>query len=234
MANIKAFAAIIAISAVPNFAIAQTSAHNASPHDHGGAIFHAINFEASAGQNDGETIYDWDLDGWIGGDNKKLWLKSEGEISNRKAETAEIIALYSANISTFWDAQIGIRYDFESPKDKTFAAIGISGLAPYFFETEAHIFVAPKSGLNLRLRQENEILITNRLITSPYFEVDLGKNIGDEAKIGLQTRYEFSRRFAPFFNIEYAENIGREVKNPPQNNHKPSATNVNLGIKFLF
>src|SRR4051812_28174567 len=74
--------------------------------EHGGGIFHMFRLETDIGaNNDGDTVASWDLDGWIGADENKLWLKSEGEHKDGKLEQAEVWALYSRNIATFWDAQ---------------------------------------------------------------------------------------------------------------------------------
>ncbi len=48
------------------------NAHDAMP------MYHAFRLDMDAGENrDNESIANWDLDGWIGGDDYKLWLKSE-------------------------------------------------------------------------------------------------------------------------------------------------------------
>jgi hypothetical protein len=55
--------------------------------EHGGAIFHMFRLEADAGSNtDGTPLQSWDLDGWIGTDENKLWIKSEGERADSKLE----------------------------------------------------------------------------------------------------------------------------------------------------
>ncbi|MGB1540380.1 MAG: copper resistance protein B, partial [Rickettsiales bacterium] len=45
---------------------------------HGGQIFHGFTLEADYGTGESDPVASWDLDGWIGGDYNKLWLKSEG------------------------------------------------------------------------------------------------------------------------------------------------------------
>src|SRR5690606_23382107 len=144
-------------------------------------------------------------------DEYKLWIKSEGERNDGKMESAEFWAMYSRNISTCWDAQAGIGYD-NKPKSTTYLTMGFDGLAPYWFETEAHLFVGQHGDVTARLHGENDFLITQKLILQPYAEInlaaqdiheqDIGAGITD-GQIGLQTRYEFTKKFAPYVDVHY-------------------------------
>ena len=63
--------------------------------------------------DDGEDIYAWDAQGWVGTDYDKLFLKSEGEyVLEGEWEKAEVQLLYSRLISDFFYVQAGVRYDF--------------------------------------------------------------------------------------------------------------------------
>src|SRR3546814_663581 len=69
-------------------------------------------FEARLG--DGEDMFLWDAQGWVGGDFDKLWLKSEGEGAfGGGVESAEVQALWSHAIGPWFDLQAGLRYDIE-------------------------------------------------------------------------------------------------------------------------
>ena len=184
--------------------------------EHGGEIFHMFRSETDYGGSNNGAVASWDVKGYVGTDEDKLYLKTEGEHKDGKLETAEAWALYSHNIATFWDAQAGIRYDFK-PNSTTYLTLGFNGLAPYWFETEAHLFVSDKGDVSARLREENDFLITQKLILQPYFEFnayaqdvpeqDVGAGISD-GKIGLQTRYEFTRKFAPYVDVHYGRKFG--------------------------
>ena len=223
MRIIKAFIILALISLSQT---ADTKAY-AQSHEHGGEIFHAIALEAASNQTKNANKNSIDLDGWIGGDFNKLWLKGEGEFDASGFEHAELTALYSKNVATFWDLQIGLRHDFATKreKSKSYLATGINGLAPYFFETEAHMFVGDNGNLSARFHQSNEILITNRLITEPNLEVNFGQNQKSSLQIGLQTRYEISRKFAPFIEANYLARSGRTNKDEKS---------IGLGVRLLF
>jgi copper resistance protein B len=219
------------------------SAHADMAAEHGGGIFHMLRLEVDAGRNShGAPIQSWDLDGWIGTDENKLWLKSEGERTNRRLESTEFWALYSRNVSTFWDAQAGIRYDTK-PKSTAYLTLGMNGLAPYFFETEAHIFMSERGDVTARLRQENDLLLTQQLILQPYIEAnlsaqdiqeqDIGAGVTD-AKIGMQTRYEFTRKFAPYVDVHYGRKFGKTSSIAKSNGEDNEEFVGTVGLRLIL
>src|SRR5205823_11647071 len=68
----------------------------------------------------------------------KIFLKSEGfyDGKTRKLEEGQMQVLYSRLISYYFDAQFGIRQDFSAKSNRTYATIGIEGLAPFFIRSE--------------------------------------------------------------------------------------------------
>jgi len=211
--------------------------------EHGGAVYHAFHLETGIGGTDDDAdIVDWDFDGWIGTDESKLWLKSEGERENSVTSQAEFWAMYSRNIGTFWDVQIGIRHDTQ-PDSLTYGVIGFEGLAPYFFETEAHLFMSEDGDVSARIRQEKEFLITQKLITQPYLEVNLfaqdvpelevGAGLSS-AEFGLQTRYELTREFAPYVDVKYERKFGETSAITKSNGEDNDAVVGTIGVKWMF
>jgi len=209
---------------------------------HGNTIFHAFTLDMSVGNNDdGNRSGDWDLDGWVGSDENKLWLKSEGERSDGETEAAEFWALYSRNVSEFWDLQIGIRYDTK-PHALTYGVVGFDGLAVYFFETAAHLFVS-EDGVSARLKQEKELLFTQRLIAEPYFEINLYAQDVPEldvaaglsaAELGVHTRYEVTRAFAPYLEIKYARLFGETAAIAKRHSADSGTFTGALGLRVSF
>ena len=212
-------------------------------HEHGGGIFHMFRSETDIGANtDGKTVESWDVKGYVGTDENRAWLKTEGEHADGKLQTAEAWALYSRNISMFWDAQAGIRHDFK-PKSTTYLALGFNGLAPYYFDTEAHLFVSQQGHVSARLREENDFLLTQKLILQPYAEFnvylqdapenDAGAGLGD-GKIGLQTRYEITRQFAPYVDVHYGRKFGETASIATSNGESKDETVAAVGLRLMF
>ena len=92
---------------------------------------------------DADDSNPWALDGqgWVGKDLQKLWFKAEVERSDGETEEAELQALYSQAIAPFWDVQVGLRQDFQPTPNRSWAVIGLQGLAPYFFEIDTALFI---------------------------------------------------------------------------------------------
>jgi len=214
---------------------------------HSAGIYHNFVLETDLSRRNGVATGAWDLDGWIGGDMNKLWLKSEGEIAGGRTDKAEVWAMYSRNVSTHWDAQAGIRYDarpdIPGGTAHSYLVTGVTGVAPYFFETQAHLFVRDDGAIGARLRQENEWLLTQRLILRPRLEVNLntrrdpveglGTGVTD-ASLGLQARYEFRREFAPYVDVTYRQKYGATADFAHARGERPDETRLSVGIRWMF
>jgi copper resistance protein B len=159
----------------------------------------------------------WEVEGWYGNDSDKLWLRSEGDADHGRIGDGQVEALWSHAVAAFWNAQLGVRQDVGEGPHRPWAAFGIQGLAPYWFELEATGYLGPSSRTAARLRAEYELLFTQRLILQPEFELNLygsddpasrvGSGLSD-ARLGLRLRYEISRQFAPYIGIVWIQRHG--------------------------
>lgn len=154
----------------------------------------------------------WEAMGWWGNDAHRLWWRTEGERVEGETEHAELQLLYGRPFSRWWDWVAGVRHDFRPDPSQTWLALGVQGLAPYWFETEATLYIGEDSQTNLRLEVEYELLLTNRLILQPMLELNLhGKDdpqrrVGSglsETEAGLRLRYEIHRELAPYIGITW-------------------------------
>ncbi len=159
----------------------------------------------------------WEATGWIGGNINRLWLRSDGERSGSRTESSSLEALYGRSVSPWWDVLVGVRQDFRPADSRTWAAIGIQGLAPYKFESSATLYLGSGGQVLAKAEVEYEVLLTNRLILQPLVEATLAAKdepehgIGrglNKVETGLRLRYEFSRRFAPYIGISHERSFG--------------------------
>ena len=100
-------------------------------------IFYHLLFDQLEGRTNGpDNEFRWDGEGWIGTDMNKLWFKSEGFVERGRMTDGDQEVLYDRPIPhlRYFDVQAGVRYDLDSDPGRTWGAIGIEGLAPYFFE----------------------------------------------------------------------------------------------------
>lgn len=222
-------------------ALANENMHDMAE-EHGSGIFHMFRSETDFGGGPNGTVTSWDIKGWVGGDDNKLWLKAEGEHADNKVQDAELWALYSRNIATFWDAQAGIRQDVK-PRATTYAVLGFNGLAPYYFETEAHLFISDRGDVSARLREENDFLLTQRLVLQPYVEANIffqdvpeletGAGLAD-GKVGLQTRYEITRKFAPYVDLHYDRKFGKTATIAKSDDENVGEFVAAIGLRLMF
>ncbi len=135
---------------------------------------------------DGDDIAVWDGQARIGTDRHKLAVKSEGEYVTdpNKMENAEVQLLYLRLISDFFDAQIGVRHDFEPDPSRTFAVVGINGLAPQWLEVDASLFLSEEGDVSARFEVEYDILFTQRLVLEPAAEINVAFSDDEPTGVG--------------------------------------------------
>jgi len=184
------------------------------------AIFARSIFNQLKGRwNGSNTQFRWDGQGWVGTDYDKLWIKSEGTLqSNGVLEDGQQQFLYARAITTYFDLQAGLRSDIDSRPTRNWAAFGIQGLAPYFFDLEPTGYVSGQGHLAAKLEASYDLLLTQRLILQPqielniYSKADPSRLVGagfSDIDTGLRLRYEFSRTFAPYLGIVMRGNSAR-------------------------
>lgn len=185
------------------------------------------------------------LDGqfWYGRDFNKLWVKFEGEQARGKLEDLRTEALWYHATSAYWGTQLGVREDFGEGPNRTWAAFGVEGLAPYWFETEATVYVGQNGRTAARVQFEYEELLTQRLILQPKFEVNLyGKDdpqrrIGSglsDAELGLRLRYEIRREFAPYIGVVWRQHFGRTADLYRAQGERANDLQFVAGLHFWF
>lgn len=205
--------------------------------------FKADRFEYQA--KDGEDTMLWDIQAWAGTDYNKIYIKSEGAwlTDKEKFEEVDVELLYSRNISTFWDLQAGLRHDVEPDPERTFAAFGFQGLAPYWFEVDATAYVSEDGDVSAGIEAEYELLLTQRLILQPRFETAIavqevkkygvGQGIND-ITLGLRIRYEIHRQFAPYAGISWSRKLGETEDLARDEGEDREVTRYVTGVRFWF
>ncbi|MCP1471791.1 copper resistance protein B [Sphingobium sp. OAS761] len=192
----------------------------------------------------GADGYHWEGEGWIGGDIDRLAVKSEGEGQvDGSLERAEVQLLYSRAINPWWNLLAGVRHDIRPQPQRSYATIGIEGLAPYFFELEAQAFLSDKGEAHLRLEGSYDQRITQRLILQPAAEVNIAAQTVPElgigaglstVELGLRLRYEIVREFAPYVGVNWERKVGGTARMARADGDGVSATSLVMGARFWF
>jgi len=198
-------------------------------------------FEAVRSENNTSALYD--LQAWFGRDYDRLVLKAEGSIDDGKLDESSTELLWGHAMATYWDSQLGLRYDSGDGSTRSWLAFGLQGLAPYWFELDITGYVGEQGRTALSLEAEYEILFTQRLILQPRLEADVyGKDdaergIGSglsEVSAGLRLRYEIRREIAPYVGVEWAGKFGGSADYVRAAGVDSSETRAVAGVRFWF
>jgi copper resistance protein B len=196
-----------------------------------------------ARKTDDGTLGAWDGYLWIGKDLNKAWIKTKGERTSQTTEVTEIQLLYSRAIDTNWDLQLGGRHDTYPDTERTWATIGLNGIAPYWFEIDAALFVEESGQKSLRFEAEYEFMLTQKWVLYPEIEVNWFSEDDDELGIGsglagveagLRLRYEITRQFAPYVGVNYERLLGNTEDIAQAAGEVTSETQLVAGLRFWF
>ncbi|QQN86773.1 copper resistance protein B [Acinetobacter variabilis] len=236
---------------IPDSASTYSSEHDHRK-EHGGQIYTRVKLDNKWIKNsEGEGGLQSENELRIGTDENKLFIKLKADKQESRATEYAVQALYSRNISDFWDAQAGLRYRQENlgqPNagqniEHVDAIFGFHGLAPYFFETNAHLYLGQDDFIGLELETERDLLLTQKLILQPYVEVDLilkdkaanAKKTGiSHAALGLETRYEINKKIMPYLNIAYEYSKGNEKTSWQDASDSEQGGRYGIGLRVMF
>lgn len=187
--------------------------------------------------------YRWEASFWYGGDINRFVVTTEGEASTNQVEAAEVQLLYSRAISPFFNLRGGLRYDFEPRPSRTYATVSVSGVAPYWFDVDAALFLSSEGELSARLEGAYDFRLTQRLILQPRAEMNLSatsvpeREIGSgvtNLELGLRLRYEFRREFALYVGISHDQTFGETADFRRAAGHDAAETAVVFGARTWF
>lgn len=191
----------------------------------------------------GQDRFAWNGEAWWGGDYNRLVVKSEGESVNGDLDDAEVQLLYSRAISPYFDLQAGLRQDFQDGPRRTYATVGIEGLAPYWFETEGALFLSNEGEALARFEGSYDLRFTQRLILQPRAEInvsaqdipelELGSGVTD-LEVGLRLRYEVTREFAPYVGVVFDRKFGGTADYAKALGEDPEETRFVIGVRAWF
>lgn len=188
------------------------------------------------------TLYD--LQAWYGTTYDRLVIKAEGDIADGSLEESATDLLWGHALNAYFDTQFGVRFDqYDEGKDRQWLALGLQGLAPYWFELDVTAYAGDDGRTALSAEAEYELLLTQRLILQPRAEItlygkndpenDLGAGLSD-LTLGLRLRYEFSRQLAPYIGVEWVRTYGNTADYLRAAGEDRSNTQIVAGLRFWF
>lgn len=170
--------------------------------------------------DDDEELGVWNGDFSYGTDDLKVrWLtKGEYAIDGQAYEGLENQLVGQIPISTFFDAKAGVRFDTPEGPDRTYAVLGVSGLAPQWFEVDANLYVSDEGDTSAEVDAEYELLLTNYWILAATLdatiafsedrEIGIGKGLVS-TETGLRLSYDLiDRSFSPYLGVVHERKYG--------------------------
>lgn len=167
-----------------------------------------------------EELAVWDADIFYGTDDLKVrWLsKGEYAIEEQTYEGLENQLVGQVPISKFFDAKAGVRFDTPEGPDRTYAVLGVAGLAPQWFEVDTNFYVSKDGDTSAELDAEYELLFTNYWILSANLdatvafsedrEIGVGKGLVS-TETGLRLSYDLiDRSFSPYVGVVHERKYG--------------------------
>lgn len=181
---------------------------------------------------------------WYGGAYNRLWVRTQSELATTERQGEfEADILYGRLVDPFWDAVFGVRLDRHWGNERftrPLLAAGLIGLTPYRFEFEPTLFVSQRGDVSARLEAAYQILITQRLVAEPEFEInaalqavpdfDVRSGVNDY-ETGVRLRYEFRREFAPYAGWSRSKRVGGSTDLPGVHGDPRAESRFVIGLR---
>jgi copper resistance protein B len=194
----------------------------------------------------GEGRASWDAQGYYGGDYNKLWIKTEGKYvsgSGSGIRDADVDVLWDRVVSRWWNLQVGGRQDLGPGQARTWAALGVQGLAPQWFQIEATLYGSDEGRTAARFKAQYDLPLTRRLVLQPFAEASLygrsdpvhqiGSGFSD-LEISLRLRYELRREFAPYLGLVWLRRFGKTADLVRSAGGEASDLELTAGLRVWF
>ena len=211
------------------------------------ALFDLLEYRA---YNAGSPTMTWDFVGWLGGDYNRLWIKTEGDqnLNRGNGVQGDFQLLYGRLIAPFWDLQAGVRYNGimgpnRSGNSRTYAVIGLQGLAPGYFEIEPSLYISDRGEVSGEITVSRDIYLTQKLVLQPRFEgqfsiqgdrqFDTASGV-NQTDLGLRLRYEIRREFAPYIGVSWQQKYGGTASIARSEREAASAVAFVVGVRLSF
>lgn len=222
--------------------------HAAHLKEHGGQVYQQTTLESKWQRNDdGRGALKSELETRIGTDENKIFIKVHADKAESQQAEYDAKLLYSRNVADFWDVQAGIRYrndpNREIDQDQVDAVLGLHGMAPYFFETDAYVYIGQDRQVSFNLETERDLLLTQKLIIQPYLDINMvvsddsnyaTKTGLNSVQVGLETRYEINKKVMPFMDVAYGYNKGVQETAWQKASSSKNEWFYGAGIRFKF
>ncbi len=191
---------------------------------------------------DGSDAFEYDSQAWYGTSYDRLVLKAEGELRDGSLEESNTELLWTHAVRSFWNTQIGVLHRTGDGPSRNWLALGLQGIAPYWFEIDATLYLGQSGRTAFNLEAEYDLWLTQHLILQPRMEMNFhGKN--DQAtatgsglsdlSTGIRFQYQINRQLIPYVGVEQFRQYGQTARYSGVSSGD-SETRWLAGLRFWF
>ncbi len=212
--------------------------------DHGSGVFWQVLADRLEWQDAGPgPAFHWDLHAWAGTDSNRVLLRAEGERLDGETEDNQVELLWQRPVTAFWDLVAGLRQDFAPVENRSYLALGITGLAPQWVHLEATAYLGERGQSGVGVEAGRQLLLTNRLILDASVEAvawgrdDEVNGIGNglsKMEAGIRVRYEIRREIAPYLGVEWSGKLGDTADLARESGSEVRDLRIVAGLRVWF
>jgi len=151
-------------------------------------------------------------------------------------------------IAPFWDLQLGVRQNLimgpgRSDNSRTYAVIGLQGLAPGNFDIEPTLYLSDRGEVSGEITVSADLDLTQSLVLQPRFEgqfsfqgdkqFDTASGV-NQTDLGLRLRYEITRDFAPYLGVTWQRKYGGTAALARSEGESTDAVAFVLGLALVW
>jgi copper resistance protein B len=199
--------------------------------------------------NEGPDTFNWEVDGWLGTDWNRLFLKTEGNqaLDDDAGGEAEVELLYGRLVGPYTYFQVGGRYDQangEGPDpSRGFGVIALQTFVPLRFNVEPSLYVSEDGDVSVALEAEYELFLTQRLVAQLRLETTIAAQEVEEfgvgsgfnnLDLGLRLRYEIRREFAPYVGLSWSRLFGNTADFAEEEGEEVDNLSLLAGVRVWF
>jgi len=179
---------------------------------------HQLEWQRSSGAD----ALAWDVDGWIGTERNRLWIRDEGGNHVDGVPVDNRLELLWGHPTKYWEWLVGLRQDDGTAPSRIYLAIGIRADLPLDIRIEATGYGGEGSRFGddihggFRLMLEREWAVSDRLTLNLRGEAEIWSE--DHVRLseghgpmgafaGLRLRYAVTPAVAPYVGVEWFENL---------------------------